>query len=140
FRPYIRWINSGENPSNGSSPLSGAPILATTIPTRPTSLHELTLFISLREFRCVDQTGTEPFSETGEDAIRLSGITIHAQGRIQQLENIRIKNDQGDDFEDNETRFFEPPRGYAAINLTDGIAFPKSAFVVFTLIEEDNGG
>jgi len=113
------------------TPAAGAPAAAQAV-TGP-ALDNLEL--RLHRVHCLEETGSGPFSDVGEDEIALSGTSVDESGDVKKFSEFRVG-----DFDDGDDKSFSPPRRLTIFNLREGTAFPKSYFVTLVLAEKDMGG
>ena len=93
------------------------------------------LELRLHRVHCLEETGSGPFSDVGEDEIALSGTSVDESGDVKKISEFRVG-----DFDDGDVKTFSPPRRFTFFNLREGTAFPKSYFVTLVLAEKDMGG
>jgi hypothetical protein len=94
------------------------------------------LELRIHRVKCVEETGTGPFSDVGNDEIDLGGVGVDETGDTHAISKFRV----GSNFDDGEHVNFSPPRSFTTFDLTEGTAFPKSYFVTLVLSEADAGG
>ncbi|MFL6230344.1 MAG: hypothetical protein ACJ741_16350, partial [Pyrinomonadaceae bacterium] len=102
-----------------------------------TALPKLTkLELRIQRVKCVDETGSGPFGDIGNDEIDLGGVGVDETGDTHAIAKFRV----GSNFDSGEQVDFTPPRSFTIFDLTEGTAFPKKYIVTLILSEADNGG
>jgi hypothetical protein len=100
------------------------------------TLPKLTkLEMRIHRVKCVDETGSGPFGNIGNDEIDLGGSAVDETGDVHTIPKFRV----GSNFDSGEAVDF-PPRLFTTFDLREGTAFPKSYFVTLVLAEVDAGG
>jgi hypothetical protein len=95
------------------------------------------LELSIVQVKCIDETNSFFAPEgAGNDEIKLGGVTVDATGVTQSIAPFMVS----ENFDDGETRTFNPPRRFATFDLRKGTEFPKAESVIFALAEQDSGG
>ena len=93
-----------------------------------------TLRLDLFRIVCIDETNG-PFGwEWGDDEIELSGMTIDETADVKVLPAIKCG-----DFNDGTRRDYVPTKRLYTFNLAEAVAFPRSYFVTFYMVEADQG-
>jgi len=101
------------------------------------TLPKLTkLEMRIHRVKCVDETGSGPFGNIGNDEIDLGGSAVDETGDVHAIAKFRV----GSNFDSGEHVDFTPPRSFTTFDLREGTAFPKSYFVTLVLAEVDAGG
>jgi hypothetical protein len=101
------------------------------------TLPKLTrLEMRIHRVKCVDETGSGPFGDIGNDEIDLGGSAVDETGDVHTIAKFRV----GSNFDSGEHVDFSPPRTFTTFDLREGTAFPKSYFVTLVLAEVDGGG
>ena len=106
-------------------------VIGATVPRKLTKLE-----MRIHRVKCVDETGSGPFGNIGNDEIDLGGSGVDETGDVHLIPKFRA----GSNFDSGEHIDFTPPRSFTTFDLREGTAFPKSYFVMLVLAEIDNGG
>jgi hypothetical protein len=106
-------------------------VIGPTVPKKLTKLE-----MRIHRVKCVDETGSGPFGNIGNDEIDLGGSAVDETGDVHAIAKFRV----GSNFDSGEAIDFTPPRSFTTFDLREGTAFPKSYFVTLVLAEIDNGG
>jgi hypothetical protein len=117
--------------------LAGAGVGAIVPGAIGAALPKLTkLEFRIHRVKCVDETGSVPFGNIGNDEIDLGGSGLDETGDVHAIPRFRV----GSNFDSGEHVDFSPPRSFTTFDLREGTAFPKSYFVTLVLAEVDGGG
>jgi hypothetical protein len=91
------------------------------------------LALRIQKVKCVDETtGTD----LGSDEILLGGTAVDAVGNTRAISPFLVHND----FDDGESKTYNPPRSLTTFDLRPGSHFPKYYHVTLVLSERDHGG
>jgi hypothetical protein len=103
-----------------------------------TEAQEVTnkLEFRIHKVKCVDETDGFLGSESGDDEIYLGGNATDTTGVTKQLTTFMVR----DDFDDGEYKIYTPPKVLVDFDLSRGVGWPRSYFVMLVLVEKDNGG
>lgn len=91
------------------------------------------LRLRIRKVKCVDETDPE---SGGDDEISMGGVKIDETGDVTTTDAFTVRND----FDDGESKTYDPPKIFAKFNLREGNTWPKMYYVTMVLAERDNGG
>ncbi len=92
------------------------------------------LNLRIHEVKCVDETGGF-FGEFASDEIYLGGFSIDNNNTTNQISAFHVKSD----FDDGETKKYDPPKIFASFNLGGAFTTTKQFAAGLLLVEKDLG-
>ena len=90
--------------------------------------------LKLHRVKCVDETGSNWFTERGSDEINMGGVTLDNKEIISQIKEFKVGN-----FDDGTNKLYNPPKILRTFT-GQGSTYPKIFTGYISLAEKDSGG
>lgn len=102
------------------------------VPPPPPAVINKGLEFRIHQVKCVDETNPE---WPGDDEIAMGAVAVADNGSTSKINEFMVR----DDFDDGETKIYNPPRLLKTFSLTN-VSYPADFMMVLAMAEKDNGG